>query len=92
MDSLVNLTEWCRQERQRMSKQLAALESGRCRIGEDRGHGWIDLSKENIARIKLHIAELDEILAQYEAERVRIWNGSVEGSEARSQSAPAARG
>jgi hypothetical protein len=55
-----------------MTKLLATLEAGRCKIGEDRGHGWVDQTKENVSRLKLHISELDEILAQCDQERSGI--------------------
>lgn len=52
-----------------MLKRLAALESGRCRVADDRGRGWVDVTQEAISRLRLHIAELDEILAERDAER-----------------------
>ncbi|MDB5593642.1 MAG: hypothetical protein JWM36_603 [Hyphomicrobiales bacterium] len=71
MSALGDLTDWCHQERQRMTKQLAALEAGRLKVAEDRGHGWTDHTPESIAKLKLHIAELDELLQTYDAERAR---------------------
>ncbi len=81
MNALVHMTEWCRQERQRMTKQLAALEAGRCKTGENRGHGWIETSRETISRLKLRIAELDEILAQYDQERAALSIGDRAGMQ-----------
>lgn len=69
MNALMDLVEWCRQERQRTKKQIMALESGRSRHAEDRGHGWVDITTATLSRLKLHVAELDELLREYEAER-----------------------
>jgi hypothetical protein len=69
MTALIDLVEWCRQERQRARKLVASLESGRTRQAEDRGHGWMDVTAATVSRLKLHIDELDEMLDLYEAER-----------------------
>ncbi|MDB5649139.1 MAG: hypothetical protein JWL62_659, partial [Hyphomicrobiales bacterium] len=71
MTALADLTDWCHQERQRKTKQLAALEAGRLKLAEDRGHGWVDHTAESISRLKLHIGELDEHLRTYDAERTQ---------------------
>lgn len=73
MSALIEIVEWCRQERQRVRKLVVSLESGRVRHGEDRGHGWVDATAPTLARLRLHMAELDEMLDQYEAERSRDW-------------------
>ncbi|MGJ0506047.1 MAG: hypothetical protein ACR652_02710 [Methylocystis sp.] len=69
MNALNDIVEWCRQERQRSKKLILALESGRSRHAEDRGHGWVDVTTATLSRLKLHVAELDELLGEYEAER-----------------------
>lgn len=69
MNALTDIVEWCRQERQRSRKLITALESGRSRHAEDRGHGWVDISAATLSRLKLHVAELDELLSEYEVER-----------------------
>jgi hypothetical protein len=86
MDALLNLAEWLRQERQRLTKQLAALDSGRSKIGEDRGHGWIDVTKPTVSRLRLHIVELNELLADYDASRAEPW--ASESSERNDESRP----
>jgi hypothetical protein len=87
MSSLNDIVEWCRQERQRARKHLASLESGRCKHAEDRGHGWVDSTAEAVSKLKLHIAELDEMLDRYEAERSAV---SVrEGLQTAAESPPA---
>jgi hypothetical protein len=50
-------------------KQIVALESNHSRHAEDRGHGWVDITTAPLSRLKLHVAELDELLREYEAER-----------------------
>ncbi len=79
MNAIVDMNEWCRQERQRMTKQLAALEAGRCKTGEDRGHGWVETTRETMSRLKLRIDELDEILGQYDQERSSFCSGNSPG-------------
>lgn len=69
MTALIDLVEWCRQERQRARKLAASLDSGRMRHAENRGHGWVDVTTATISRLKLHLDELDEMLEQYEVER-----------------------
>ncbi|WP_457795557.1 hypothetical protein [Methylocystis sp. S23] len=73
MSALIEIVEWCRQERQRVRKLAASLESGRMRHAEDRGHGWVDTTAATISRLRLHLEELDEMLDQYESERARDW-------------------
>ncbi len=84
MNALVNMTEWCRQERQRMTKQLAALEAGRCKTGENRSHGWVETTREAISRLKLRIGQ-DEILAQYDQERAALSSGGRPGLQGESR-------
>jgi hypothetical protein len=73
MSALLEIVEWCRQERQRASKQIVSLEAGRARLAEDRGHGWVDITAVTIARLKLHLEELDGMLDRYESERSQGW-------------------
>jgi hypothetical protein len=82
MNALLEIVEWCRQERQRARKLIVSLETGRCRLGEDRGHGWADVTAATLSRLKLHLEELDDMLEQYEAERSR-GSGSQSSDERR---------
>ena len=66
MDALLDLIEWCRSERSNLQRQLCALESGKFRIGENTGTGWVDTTAASIERITGSISELDQILAAYE--------------------------
>jgi len=68
MTAILDIVEWCRQERQRAAKQYSALETARCKIAEDKGHGWVDQTSEHMAKLKLHLTALDELLQAYEAE------------------------
>lgn len=79
MTALLEIVEWCRQERQRARKQIVSLEAGRSRVGEDRGHGWADITAVTISRLKLHVEELDEMLQHYDAERSHGWEASPLG-------------
>jgi len=66
LDALLDLIEWCRSERSNLQRQLCALNSGKFRIGENSGTGWVDTTGTNINRISAAISELDQILAAYE--------------------------
>jgi hypothetical protein len=66
LDALLDLIEWCRSERSSLQKQLCALKSGKFRIGENTGTGWVDTTAASIERITGSISELDQILAAYE--------------------------
>jgi len=35
--------------------------------------GWVDNTAATLSRLKLHVAELDELLSEYEAERAVAW-------------------
>jgi hypothetical protein len=68
-DALVNLFEWCKRERERLQMQREMLQSGRFRIHENDESGQRDISDQNIARLTDNIAELDGLIAEYEAKR-----------------------
>ena len=64
-ESLINLLGWCKCEREVFKCKM--LQSGKFRLFKDEGSGQIDVSSESIARITANIAELDLILADYDA-------------------------
>jgi len=68
-DALVNLFEWCKRERERLQMQREMLQPGRFRIYENDESGQRDISDQNIARLTDNIAELDGLIAEYEAKR-----------------------
>jgi hypothetical protein len=49
--------------------QREMLQSGRFRVFENDGSGQRDISDQNIERITANMAELDGIIADYEAKR-----------------------
>jgi hypothetical protein len=55
--------DWCKDERQRLQRQLTMLQFGKFRIGENRGIGWVDTSSESIDQFSAAISELDRLLA-----------------------------
>jgi hypothetical protein len=63
-DILVDLLEWCKSERRNLHRQLEMLTSGRFRIGENRGSGWVDTTDASLGRITASIGELDQIIAE----------------------------
>jgi hypothetical protein len=55
---------WCKQEQASIEQELELMASGKVRIGEDLGAGWIDKTEEAIERAKRRIAQLNELLAE----------------------------
>jgi hypothetical protein len=55
---------WCKQEQASIERQLELMQSGKVRIGEDIGAGWIDKTGESIERAKSRLAELNELLTE----------------------------
>ena len=70
-DGLINLVGWCKRERESLVMQREMLQSGRFRIFNVEGTEHIDTTPDSIERIKANIAELDLILADYEARDIR---------------------
>jgi hypothetical protein len=66
-EGLMNLLGWCKRQRESLQMQREMLQSGKFRIIKDEGSGQVDASAESIARITANIAELDRILADYDA-------------------------
>ena len=64
-EGLINLVAWCKRESLQMQREM--LQSGKFRIFKNEGSGQVDTSSESIERITANIAELDAILADYEA-------------------------
>jgi hypothetical protein len=55
---------WCKQEQASIEQELELLVSGRVRIGEDIGSGWIDRTADSIERAKRRLAQLNELLTE----------------------------
>jgi hypothetical protein len=66
-EGLINLLGWCKRERESLQMQREMLQSGKFMIFKDEGSGQVDASPDSIARIIANIAELDLILADYDA-------------------------
>ena len=65
--ALINLLDWCKRERESLQMQREMLQAGRFRIFENDGSGQRDISDKHIDQITTNIAELDGIIADYEA-------------------------
>jgi predicted translin family RNA/ssDNA-binding protein len=70
-EGLINLVGWCKRERESLQMQREMLRSGKFRIFKVEEGRQIDTSSESIERITANMAELDLILADYEARGVR---------------------
>jgi hypothetical protein len=55
---------WCKQEQASIEQELDLLVSGKVRIGEDIGAGWIDKTAESIERAQRRLAQLNELLTE----------------------------
>jgi hypothetical protein len=55
---------WCKQEQASIEQELELLVSGKVRTGEDIGAGWVDTTEESVARAKIRLAELNELLTE----------------------------
>jgi hypothetical protein len=56
------LCVWCKQEQASIEQELELLKSGKVRIGEDIGSGWIDKTADAIERANRRLAQLNELL------------------------------
>ena len=55
---------WCKQEQASIEQELELMMSGKVRIGEDIGSGWIDKTADLIERAKRRLAQLNELLTE----------------------------
>jgi hypothetical protein len=55
---------WCKQEQASIEQELELIASGKVRIGEDIGPGWIDKTEEAIERAKKRLSQLNELLTE----------------------------
>src|SRR5260370_39301798 len=70
-EGLINLVAWCKRERESLQMQREMLQSGKFRIFKTEGSGQVDTTSASIERITANIAELNAILADYEAKGSR---------------------
>lgn len=66
-EDLVQIFNWCKRERESLQMQREMLQAGRFRLFENHGSGQRDISDQHIERITANIAELNGIIAEYEA-------------------------
>jgi hypothetical protein len=52
---------WCKQEQASIEQELELIASGKVRIGEDIGSGWID---KTVERAKRRLSQLKELLTE----------------------------
>jgi len=66
-EALINLLDWCKRQRESMQVQREMLQSGRFSIHENDESGQRDISHHSIERLTVNIAELDNLISDYEA-------------------------
>lgn len=64
MSATERFIAWCKQEQASLEQQLALMEAGKVRTGEDIGAGWIDTTADSIERTKARLAELHDLLTE----------------------------
>jgi hypothetical protein len=64
MSATERFIAWCKQEQASLEQQLALMEAGKVRTGEDIGSGWIDTTADSIERTKARLAELHDLLTE----------------------------
>jgi hypothetical protein len=55
---------WCKQEQASIEQQLELMKSGKVRIGENRGAGWVDTTANSIERAEVRLAELRDFVTE----------------------------
>jgi hypothetical protein len=61
-DTVINLLDWCKREREALQMQREMLQSGQFRIFETDESGQRDISNQHVRQIFANIAELDRII------------------------------
>jgi len=54
-----------KEDRQRMQEQVELMESGKAKLSTLSPTGWVDTTPDDIARYKLTIAKLDDLIARH---------------------------
>ena len=54
-----------KEDRQRMQEQVELMESGKAKLSTLLPTGWVDTTPDDIARYKLTIAKLDDLIARH---------------------------
>ena len=66
MSDMAAFVKWCRREQKELQAQLQPLEAGTAHIGKRPSGGiWVDITKEEVMRLKKGIAQFDTLIAQY---------------------------
>jgi hypothetical protein len=55
---------WCKQEQASIEQQLALMETGKVRTGEDTGVGWVDTTAESMERARARLGQLKSLLTE----------------------------
>ena len=61
--------DWCKSEQSRLLEQIRWLETGSRHVGARTGTGtWVDVTENELTRLKLNIDRLEQILSVQERE------------------------
>ena len=67
----MHFSDWCRAEQSRLLEQIRWLETGSRHIGARTGGGpWVDITENELTRLKLNYERIERLLAEQERELV----------------------
>ncbi len=67
----MHLSDWCRAEQSRLLEQIRWLETGSRHIGARTGGGpWVDVTENELTRLKLNYERIERLFAEQERELV----------------------
>lgn len=56
---------WVEDQLAELRSQLEVLESGRTTLGKRSNGGWVDITSDEIARLRRHITDLERVLDRH---------------------------
>jgi len=65
MSALIQISNWCYNERERLRAQRDRVVSDGVSLGENIGAGWVDITAQSIGMLEASITDLDQLLTQY---------------------------
>jgi CTP-dependent riboflavin kinase len=67
----MHFSDWCKAEQSRLLEQIRWLETGSRHIGTRTGGGpWVDITENELTRLKLNYERIERLLAEQERELV----------------------
>lgn len=70
-DPIIELIEWCRQERARALESIPLFETGKMRIGQLVAGQLVDQSTDHVAHLRKTVEEMSKIIDDHESKQGR---------------------